>query len=224
MCKVTVKPHPQVLVYHQLHSLWRGIRALLLPVTDGEAAAAFLLLGTAFHWKYGSIYNIFHVSETFSRVKYKCEFGLREEYTDCQDEKTKPLLYKYLPLSPYPIYNPDLHCHCLCSSLPRHNFAFTGVCTAHHPASFFSFYPAAFMFRSFLLSLRQTTSQPPLCFPLISDFSAIWVSTVHLCYNFLLLVSCLILSHCDKSKIKSRWQDTSKTEKLHSWLLCAALC
>lgn len=86
MFKVMVTSHLQVLVYHQLHSFWRGVRALLLFVTDGEAAA-FLLLGTAFHWKYGSIYSIFHVSETFSHVKYKCEFSLKEECSDFQDKK-----------------------------------------------------------------------------------------------------------------------------------------
>lgn len=79
---------------------------------------------------------------------------------------------------------------------------------------------AAFMSRSFLLSLRQTTSS---LFSFLLRFLFCRVLTVHLCYNFLLLASCLIMSHSDKSKIKSRWQDTFKTEKLHSWLLCAAL-
>lgn len=63
ICKVTVSPHPQVLVSYQLHSLSRSVRSLLQFVADGEAAA-FLLLWTAFHWKYSSIYSIFLESKT----------------------------------------------------------------------------------------------------------------------------------------------------------------
>lgn len=60
--------------------------ALLLLVTAGEAAS-FLLLGTAFHLKYGSAYSILEVSETSLRMKYKCKFGIRADCTDCQDEE-----------------------------------------------------------------------------------------------------------------------------------------
>lgn len=147
--------------------------ALSLLVTAGEAAA-FLLLGTAFHLKYGSSYNIPDVSETFSHTKYKCKFGIRADRTHCQDEEQDHCCRNTFFFSPlHLIYKPHLHCHCFGSSLPHLSFAFSFaffVRTAHHPAPVFPFYPQP---PSRLdLSFFHRGKQPPLHFPLFSHFAS----------------------------------------------------
>lgn len=103
MGEVAVKPQPQV-VCHQLRSVWRGITALPLFVTASEDAAS-LLLGTAFLLKYGSAYNMLDVSETFSHTKWKCEFGIRADCTDCQNEEQNHFCGNTFSFPPCPVSN-----------------------------------------------------------------------------------------------------------------------